>query len=113
MAESRDDARDDFSVTMMADEDVGPCSPITDRNHQLLGMPKGQNNVTPFPIQRIDGFVPTGLTPHRTTQSTDQDGRNRRQQRTLHPLLDVFFQALLVLGVRHSPLPTVQTLAVS
>jgi hypothetical protein len=50
MPEPRDDARDDFSVAMLTDQDMGARASITDRDHQLLRVPKGKNNVTPFPI---------------------------------------------------------------
>jgi hypothetical protein len=50
MTKPRDDPRDDFPITMLADQYMGTSSPIADRDHQLLRMPEGQNNVAPFSI---------------------------------------------------------------
>lgn len=79
MAKPRNDARDDFSITMLADQHMGARSPIADRDHELLGVPKRQNNVVPVPIQCIDRFMPTGLTAHRSGNTTNNSGRYRRQ----------------------------------
>jgi hypothetical protein len=64
MPEPRNDARDDLSVAMLTDQNMGTCASITDRDHQLLRVPKGKNNVAPFPIQRIDRLMPVRLTTH-------------------------------------------------
>lgn len=79
MAKSRDDARDDFAVAMLADQHMGTRSAIPNRDHQLLGMPKGQNDVSTFAIQRIDRLMPTRLAPHRPRNCSNQAYRNGRQ----------------------------------
>jgi len=79
MAEPCNDARDDFSITMLADQDMGAGSPIADRDHELLGVPKRQNNVAPVSIQRIDRLMPTGLIGHRPGDPANNRGSYRRQ----------------------------------
>lgn len=64
MAKPRNDARDDFPIAMLADQHMGAGSPIADRDHELLGMPKCQYDVAPVSIQRIDRSMPTSLTSH-------------------------------------------------
>lgn len=44
MTEPGDDAGDNFSVAMLTDQHMRPGSTVPERNHQLLGMPKGQND---------------------------------------------------------------------
>ena len=102
MAESCDDARDDFPVAMLADQHMRTRSAIPDRNHQLLGMPKGQNNVTAFTVQRIDRLMPARLAPHRTRNRSNQACRNRRQQRAFDPLPNSLLQARAFLAAQHS-----------
>ena len=102
MAESRDDARDDFAVTMLADQHMRTRSAIPDRDHQLLGMPKSQNNVAAFTIQPIDRFMPARLAPHRPRDRSNQPGRDRRQQRALGPPLDPLLYADLTRITLHS-----------
>ena len=80
-----------FAVAMLADQHMGPRSAVPDRDHQLLGMPKGQNNVTAFTIQRIDCLMPASLAPHRLRDCLNQAGRHRRQQRAFRPPFDTFF----------------------
>lgn len=99
MAESGDDPRDDFSVAMPADQYMRACPSIADRDHQLLGMPESQNDVSPVPIQRIDRFVTAGLKAHRTRNTADSRGSNRRQKRTLQPAFARFDK------LRHSSHP--------
>jgi hypothetical protein len=57
MPESRDDARDDLTVLMLTDQHVGPCSAITGRDHELLRVPKRENDVPALAIQRIHLLV--------------------------------------------------------
>src|SRR6476469_5019090 len=57
MPKPRNDPRDDFPIAMLANQHMGTGSSIPDRNHQLLGMPKGQDNVASFPVQPIERFV--------------------------------------------------------
>ncbi len=58
MAESRDDARDDLAILMPTDQHVGPWPTIASWNHQLLRMPKRENDMPSLTIQRIHLLVP-------------------------------------------------------
>jgi hypothetical protein len=80
VAESSDDPGDNFSVSMSADEHMRTFSSVTDRNHQLLGMPKRKNDVSPFPIQSIERFVTASLTVHRACDAANGGGCERRQE---------------------------------
>ncbi len=106
VAESRDNARDDFAVAMLADQHMGTRSSIPDRNHQLLSVPKGQNNMATFTIQPIDRRMPARLVPHRPRNRSNQGSCNRRQQRTFDPVLHSFLRGLPLFNALHSiPLP--------
>lgn len=85
VAESRNDPRNDFSIAMLADQDMSARSPIPYRNHQLLSMPKCQDNGAPFSIQRINLVVAPSLTPHRTCNATNERRSDRRQGGQLQP----------------------------
>jgi hypothetical protein len=50
MPESRDDARDDFTILMLADQYVSPCSTIACRDHELLRMPKRKDDMPTLTI---------------------------------------------------------------
>jgi len=78
MAESRNDPRNDFSIAMLADQDMGARSSIPYGNHQLLSMPKCQDNGAPFPIQGVNRVMPTSLTPHRPRNPTNERRSDRR-----------------------------------
>jgi hypothetical protein len=93
VAEPGNDPGNDFSVTMSADKHMRTPSSVPDGDHQLLSMPKGQDNVAPIPIQRIERFVTARLTLHRARDAANRSGCDRRQQRTLHPLCDTLLQA--------------------
>lgn len=111
MPELGNDARDNFSVAMTTDQHVGTRSSVADRNHQLLGMPKSQYNVATLPIQRIDGFMATRLTAHRTRHTANCGGSKWRQQRAFHPLFNSLLQTLPRLLTHH--LSPVYTLVIS
>jgi hypothetical protein len=53
MPKLRDDARNDLTILMLADQHVGPCSTIACRDHELLRMPKREDDVPALTIQRI------------------------------------------------------------
>ena len=58
MPESCDDAGNDFSILMLADQHVRTGSPVADRNHELLGVPKGQNDIATVAIENFHVFLP-------------------------------------------------------
>jgi hypothetical protein len=57
MTEARNDASNDLAVTVLTDENMSPCSAIPRWNHELLGMPEGEDNIGSAPIESIDFFV--------------------------------------------------------
>jgi hypothetical protein len=65
MPKARDNARDDLTILMLADQYVGPCSAIAGRNHQLLRVPKCEDDVLALTVQRIDLLVALRIYPHR------------------------------------------------
>jgi hypothetical protein len=71
MPESRDNAGDDLTILMLADQDVGACSTIAYRDHELLRMPKRKNDMPPLTIQGIHLFVALRLHSHRPGQSSN------------------------------------------
>ncbi len=111
MPEPRDDARNDFSVAMLTDQDMGSGASIADWDHQLLRVPKGKNDVAPVPIQRINRFMPASLTTHRLRDPANDRRGDRRQQGTLHPLGNSLLQTFPTLITHHSS--RVQTLVTS
>jgi hypothetical protein len=45
MPESRDDACNDFTILMLADQHIGLSTTITYRDHELLLMPKREDDM--------------------------------------------------------------------
>ena len=88
MPEFGNDARNDFSILMLADQHVRAWASITDRNHELLRMPKRQNDIATLAIERIHMFVPLRIDTHGPTQSTNDCGADRREHRQLEPGFD-------------------------
>jgi hypothetical protein len=80
VAEPSYDPGDDFPVSMSADEHMRTSSSVTKRDHQLLGMPKRENDVPPFPIQSIERFVATSLAVHRACDAANGGGSDGRQE---------------------------------
>ncbi len=64
MSESRDDARDDLTILMLADQHVSPCSAIALGNHELLRVPKCEDDMSALTIQRIDLLMSLRIHPH-------------------------------------------------
>ena len=93
MPESRDDARDDLTILMPADQDVRFCSPIAYRDHELLRMPKRKNDMPSLTIQGIHLFVALRVHLHRSPQASNHRSPDRRKHRELQPLLDSFLHA--------------------
>lgn len=71
VAEPGDDPGDDFPIAMPADQHMGTGSSIADRDHQLLSMPKRENDVPPFPIQPINRFMAASLITHRACDAAN------------------------------------------
>lgn len=100
--EPSNDSSDDFSVSMSADEHVQTSSSIPERSHQLLGMPKRENDVSSFPIQPVERFGATSLPAHRPCDAANDRGTDRRHQGEFHPLFSALLQTLSPLSARHS-----------
>ena len=79
MTESRDDTRDDFPVPVLANQHVRAPSSIPHGDHELLGMPKCQDDGTPSLIQCIHRGMTLRLKPHRLGNRTDERSPNRRE----------------------------------
>jgi hypothetical protein len=80
MTEAGDDAGNDFSITVLTDQNMRPRSAIPRRNHELLGMPKGQDDVASAPIEGVDFFVAARLRTHGRRDAPYQRGADWRQQ---------------------------------
>lgn len=106
MPEPRDDPGDNFPIAMLADQHMGTGSSVPDRDHQLLGMPKSQDNVASFPVQPIERVVTASLTVHRACDAANDRSRHRRQQGTLHPPCDTLLHLDLTLITLHASLIT-------
>ncbi len=102
MPEPGNDPGDDFTIAMLTDQHMGTGSSIAEQHHQLLGMPKGENNVPSFLIQGIDRFVPASLIAHRACDASNRSRCNRGQQREFHPLFCPLLQILPTLSTQHS-----------
>jgi len=88
MPESRDDARDNLAILMSTDQHVGPWSTIAGRDHELLRVPKREDDVPALTIQRVDLFVALRIQSHRPPQPSNHRSSDRREHRELQPLLD-------------------------
>lgn len=91
MAEPGNDSGDDFSVAVLTDQHMRSGPAVPERNHQLLGMPEGQNDGPFLTIQRIHRLIAALLKPHGASNPADDQGSERRQQRELDPVLDPLF----------------------
>ena len=80
MTEFGDDSRNNFSILMLANQHVRARPPVADRDHELLGMPEGQNNVASAPIERVDFFVAVRLRTHGRRDAPNQRCADWRQQ---------------------------------
>jgi len=85
MSECGNDPRNDLSILMLADQHVSARPSVAERNHELLSVPEGQDNVLALLIQRIHLFVPARLDPHRSTKRADHRRTNRRKERKFEP----------------------------
>src|SRR5688572_405532 len=88
MPESSDDTRDDLTIPMLADQHVAPCSTIAYGDHELLCVPKREDDVPSLTIQLVHLFVALRLHPHRSPQPSNHRSPDRGKHRELHPLFD-------------------------
>lgn len=85
MTESGDDASNNFSIPVLANEHMGTGSTVPERNHELLGVPEGQDDMPPLPIERIDRFLSTRLEPHAFPDPLNDRSAYRRKHREFDP----------------------------
>jgi hypothetical protein len=93
MAESRDDPRDDLAILMPADQHIRSWSTIACRNHQLLRVPKREDDMPALTIQRIHLLVALRVHPHRPPQPSNHCSPDRRKHSELQPVLDLLLHA--------------------
>src|SRR5215217_3557255 len=89
MPETGDDARDDFSVSMLADQHRAAGASIAKWNHELLSMPESQDNVASVPIQGIHRLLAPRFDAHRPANRANHARSDGRKHRQLEPVLDV------------------------
>jgi hypothetical protein len=77
---------------VLTDQNMRPGSAIPRRNHELLGMPEGQDDVASGPIKGVDPFVAPRLLTHGRRDAPNQRGADWRQQRKLRPTLEAVLQ---------------------
>lgn len=99
MAEPGNDAGDNLSVAMLADEHMRPGPAISERNHQLLGMPERQDDGSLLAIQRIHRLIAALLQPHTSFDAANDQSSQRRQHGKLEPLFQPFLQTYLLLDL--------------
>ncbi len=63
---------DQLAVLMLADEHMGSCATIPNRNHELPAMPEGEDQPVAFSIQRVHVLCAAGLeTEHSPEQPNE------------------------------------------
>ena len=87
MPESRDDARDNLTILMLADQYVGSRATIACRNHELLRVPKREDDVPALPVQCIHLLVALRVHPHGSPQPSNHRSPDRRKHRKFQPRL--------------------------
>ena len=92
MTEAGNDACNDFAIAVLTDQNMRPCSAISRRNHELLGMPEGQDNVASAPIEGVDVFVAARFWTDGRRDAPKQGSADWRQQRKLRPTLESVLQ---------------------
>jgi hypothetical protein len=85
VTESGDDASNNFSIPVLTDQHMGTGSAVTERNHELLGVPKRQDDMPPFPIECIDWLLATCLEPHAFPDPLDDRSTYRRKHKEFDP----------------------------
>lgn len=71
MPETRDDARDNLTILMLADQHVGLWTTIPYRHHKLLRMPKREDDMPALTIQGIHLLVTLRIHLHRPPQPSN------------------------------------------
>jgi hypothetical protein len=66
-------AGNDLTITVLTDQNMRPGSAIPNWNHELLGMPEGEDNVASAPVEGVNRFMTTRLPTHGR-----RDGPNQR-----------------------------------
>jgi hypothetical protein len=89
MPESRDDASNDLTILMLTDQYIGLRTTISYRDHQLLRMPKREDDVPPLMIQGIHLLVALRIHPHGPPQPSNHRSPDRGEYRELQPILDL------------------------
>ena len=84
------DARNDLTVLMLTDQNMGERSPVGQRHHELTGMPEGDDDPLPFPVQPVDILMAACINPHGPSQCPNHRGTGRRKHGELHPTLHRF-----------------------
>jgi len=79
MPEPGNDACDHFSIAMPADQDMRPRSTISQRNHELLGMPECEDDGLPPAMQGINLRFALGRQRHGPTEQPDHAGAESGQ----------------------------------
>src|SRR5262245_1693286 len=92
MTEARNDASNDLAVAVLTDQNMRPRTAIPRRNHELLSMPEGEDNVASAPIEGVDLFVAARFRTHGRRDAPNHRCADWRQQRKLRPTLEAGLQ---------------------
>src|SRR5690348_17102210 len=71
MAEMGDDRGDNLAVAVLADEHMAAGATIAKRNHQLLRVPEGENDIAAVAIVAVERLMPAGLQAQCAREQTD------------------------------------------
>jgi hypothetical protein len=93
------DARNDFPILMLADEDVCARSPIGQRHHELASVPKGDNDAFALSVQPVNVLLAARFDPHRPAQCTNRCGTDRWKDGELEPPFNACAPACSVLDL--------------
>lgn len=88
--EPLDDARNDFAVLVLADEDMRARAAIGQGHHELTGMPEGDNDTFAFMVQPVYMLLASCFDPHRAAQRSDHRHTGWREQREFQPAFQRF-----------------------
>jgi hypothetical protein len=91
MTEAGNDAGDDLAIAVLTDQNMRANSAMPHWNHELLGMPEGEDNVASASIESVDLFMTARLRTHGRCDAPKQRGADWRQQRQLRPTDEALF----------------------